>query len=211
VQVLRLRDGLWYWTAPHPDWEADGEGASSWPEDVGCIYYEAPDATVLVDPLVPADARDAARFYEALDRDVERRGLPVSVIRTIGWHERSCAALRERYGATGAWPEGVEKIEFGDPRDEIALYIAEHRALVIGDMVLGSDGTSSGPPGGLQVGPASWHAQTPEQAAWFERSIADALAPLLGYDAELVLVEHGTPVLRDGAAALRAAIADLGG
>ena len=33
-----------------------------------------------------------------------------------------------------------------------------------------------------------------------------ALAPLLELDAELVLVSHGEPVLRGGAAALRAAL-----
>ena len=70
-----LAPGLWRWTAPHPNWR---EGAD-WEQEVGCVYYEAPDATVLIDPLVPPERE---RFFEALDRDVERRGLPVSILLT---------------------------------------------------------------------------------------------------------------------------------
>jgi hypothetical protein len=206
MEVQRLRDGLWRWTAPHPDWEPGGEGSAAWPEQVGCVYYEAPSATVLIDPLVPSDEAEAARFYDALDRDVQRRGLPVSILRTIVWHDRSCAALHDRYDTTDALPEGVTEIRFGDPRDEIALYLAEYRALVIGDMVIGSDTMGTAPPGGLLVAPASWHEDTPEQTTWFAGSATAALAPLANYDAELVLVAHGTPVLTDGAAALRAAL-----
>ena len=171
------------------------------------MYYEAPAATVLVDPLVPSDDTEAARFYDALDRDVQRRGLPVSILRTIFWHDRSCAELHDRYDATDEVPDGVTEIRFGDPRDEIAFFIAEHRALVIGDMVVGSDTMGTAPPGGLLVAPASWHADTPEQSAWFAASATAALAPLTDYDVEMVLVGHGSPVLTGGAGALRSALA----
>ena len=50
MDVLQLADGLWRWTAPHPN-------AANWPRfgppvppQVGCVYYEAPDAVVLIDP-----------------------------------------------------------------------------------------------------------------------------------------------------------------
>lgn len=207
MEVQRLREGLWRWTAPHPDWEPGGEGPAAWPEQVGCVYYEAPDATVLIDPLVPADADEAARFYDALDRDVERRGRPISVLRTIFWHERSCAAVRERYATTERWPQGVEQIPFGDPRDEVALHIAEHRALVFGDMIVGSDTLGTAPPGGLLVAPASWHDDPPEQRAWFDESADGALESLVHFGADMVLVAHGTPVTAGGGAALRAALA----
>ena len=49
VNVHELAPGLWYWFAPHPDWRPD----ENWPEGVLCGYYEAPEATVLFDPLVP--------------------------------------------------------------------------------------------------------------------------------------------------------------
>lgn len=206
MDVLRITEGLWRWTAPHPDWEPDGEGSGAWPEMVGCIYYEAADATVLIDPLVPNDETQATRFFTALDRDVERRGLPVVVLRTILWHERSCAAIRERYPTLLRWPEGVVALPIGDPHGEVALYLPRFRALVPGDILLGSD-VPDGAPGGLQVAPPSWHRDTPEQAAWYARAMPAALEPLAALEPELVLVAHGTPVLEGGAQALRAALA----
>src|SRR5437763_13673038 len=59
MEVRRVARGLWTWTAPHPSWN----GADDWPEAVGCVYYEAPDAVVLIDPqgiglVVPEGADD---------------------------------------------------------------------------------------------------------------------------------------------------------
>jgi hypothetical protein len=42
MQVARIAEGLWRWSAYYEEWR----------EDVGCVYYEAPDAVVLIDPLV---------------------------------------------------------------------------------------------------------------------------------------------------------------
>ena len=81
--VTELATGLWRWTAPHPDWRPDAD----WPQEVGCVYAELPECVGLVDPLVPAG--EEGRFWEALDRDVERLGLPVRVLETVRWHERS--------------------------------------------------------------------------------------------------------------------------
>ena len=206
MDVLRLRDGLWRWTAPHPDWEPGGEGPAAWPEDVGCVYYEGPDAIVLIDPLVPAEEAQATRFFAALDRDVERLHLPVSILRTIHWHERSCPAIRDRYATTDGWPGGVRAFPLGDPHGEVTLYIAQHRALVPGDIILGSDALGSAPPGGLLVAPPSWNREPPEQRAWYERAMPAALEPLAALDVEMVLVPHGTPVVENGAAALREAL-----
>ena len=161
---------------------------------------------MLIDPLVPADEAEAARFFEALDRDVERRGLPVAILRTILWHERSCAAIRDRYAITDAWPDGVDRDRVGDPDGEVVVWIAEHRALVVGDIILGSDATGTAPPGGLMVAPPSWHREPPEQKAWYEASIPAALEPLAALGADMVLVAHGTPVLENAAAALTAAL-----
>jgi glyoxylase-like metal-dependent hydrolase (beta-lactamase superfamily II) len=205
MEVQRICDGLWRWTAPHPDWIPAGEGPHDWPEQVGCVYYEAPDATVLIDPLVPRDAADAVRFTEAFDRDVARRGLPVVVLRTIRWHERSRVAIDRRYGLRRRWPAGVEAIPIGDPQGEVALWLPEHRALVVGDILLGSD-VHGDAPGGLAVAPPSWHRDPPAQAAWYARAVPGDLRRLAALRPERVLVAHGTPVLADAAAALDAAL-----
>ena len=49
--VIQLSERLTYWTEPHPNWRPNRE----WPEEVGCVSYAAPDALVLIDPLVRED------------------------------------------------------------------------------------------------------------------------------------------------------------
>ena len=136
MDVRRLADGLWRWTAPHPN-------AANWPDwgppvppEVGCVYYEAPDAVVLIDPLLPAGEEE--EFLAYLDRDVERLGLPVSILLTAAWHERSAAILRERYRADDRVPESVEVYPVeGAPEEQLAYFIRPHRALVVAEIFVG--------------------------------------------------------------------------
>jgi glyoxylase-like metal-dependent hydrolase (beta-lactamase superfamily II) len=186
VRVAELAPGLWRWTAPHPDWKARDD----WEQEVGCVYYEAPAATVLIDPLVPPE-RD--RFFEALDRDVERRQLPVAVLLTVQWHERSASELVERYAAADQPPGCVEP--FAVPEvDETLWWLPEHGTLVAGDALVGARD-------GISVCPDSWLDERSSPA-----SIRAALAPLLDMPIERILVSHGAPVLTDGRAALARAL-----
>jgi glyoxylase-like metal-dependent hydrolase (beta-lactamase superfamily II) len=194
MDVQEIRDGLWRWTAPHPDWKPDAD----WPEQVGCVYYEGPEDVVLIDPLVPGADED--RFWRALDRDVERLARPVRVLQTVRWHERSCARIAERYGGSvwyrgprSALPAGVEAIDV-EPAEETVFWVHEHRALVPGDVLLAEDGS-------LEVCPLSW---LPEGTT-VERFSA-ALAPLRALPVELVLVSHGAPILDTGSDALARAL-----
>ncbi len=110
MDVERLTDGLWRWGSP----------------EAGSVYYEAPDAVVLFDPLLPPGEEE--KFLEYLDRDVERLGLPVSILLTAERHERSAPILRERYGADDRVPATVEVY----PVDAaLAYFIRPHRALVV--------------------------------------------------------------------------------
>ena len=61
MEVDRIVDGLWRWTAFHEEWR----------HDVGCVYCESDEAVCLIDPLVPPEARD--RFVAALDRQIDQR------------------------------------------------------------------------------------------------------------------------------------------
>lgn len=85
MRVEELAAGLWRWSARLAG------------EEVWSVYYEAPEATVLIDPVVPED--EAERFFRALDRDVERRGVRVVIVCTSGGLETEAAALAARYGA----------------------------------------------------------------------------------------------------------------
>ena len=187
MTVQELAPGLWRWTAPHPDWKQGDD----WEPEVGCVYYEAAAATVLIDPLVPPERE---RFFEALDRDIERRGLPLVVLLTCPWHERSATELTERYAAGGEPPAEVEG--FSVPQvDETLWWLPEHAALVAGDTLLGA-------PDGVRVCPDSWLDERSSPA-----SLRSALSPLLDLPTERVLVSHGTPVLAHGRAALERALA----
>ena len=146
---------------------------------------------------------DRDRFYQALDRDVERAGLPVRILLTVDAHKRSWTDLAERYGTETPplpperpeLPTGVEiGVEAPGPGriGELVFWIPEHRALVAGDVILGRAH-------GLEV-----------SRAWLEDGWDDAVAalrPLLDLPVDRVLVTHGEPVLEDGHEALERALA----
>jgi glyoxylase-like metal-dependent hydrolase (beta-lactamase superfamily II) len=186
--VQEIAPGLWRWTGLHPDWTPDEGGPEGWEQEVGCVYYEAPEAVVLVDPLAPPE--DEERFWRALDRDVERAGKPVRVVLTVEWHERSAKAIAKRYDAElgGALPKGLEAHDAVHFKETI-LWIREHRALVFGDVVLGAED-------GVRLCPESWLEGAPHA------ELKAALRPLLDLPVERLLVSHGEPVLEDGHAAL---------
>ena len=189
VQVRQVADGLWYWTGLHPAWTPADGGPDGWEQEVGCVYYEAPGAVVLFDPLVPME--DAVRFYEALDRDVARSGLPVRVLLTNEAHRRSSQELAERYGGTiGERPEGVEI--GAEALGETVYWLPEHAALVCGDVILGREG-------GLRL-PRTWIGDE----RWAEA--LESLRPLLELPVERVLVTHGEPVLSGAREALERAL-----
>ena len=199
MDVRRIADGLWRWTAPHPEWTPTAD----WPRDVGCVLWEAPDAVVLVDPLVPAEADERRRFLDHLDADVERVGRPVAVLLTCEWHRRSADELAGRYGASvlsrpapdAALPAGVRAVDAGAGPDESVLLLSGAGAVVPGDTLLG-DGR-----GGVTLCPEGW------LGGATHADLAAALRPLLDEPVEHVLVSHGEPVVGAGLAALRAALA----
>jgi glyoxylase-like metal-dependent hydrolase (beta-lactamase superfamily II) len=209
MDVTRLADGLWRWTAYYEEWR----------DTVGCVYYEGPDAIVLIDPLVPTDPSDAARFWKALDRDVARVARPVHVYVTVFWHVRSAGEIVERYDGTlhapsraraanekragvptavfrpgDALPGGVEALATGRST-EVVYWIPVHRALVPGDVLLGAEG------GGLRLCPPSWLPASVTHA-----KLREALTPLLDLPVQQVLVSHGEPVTFEARARLSEAL-----
>jgi hypothetical protein len=191
VDVRQLADGLWRWTALHPNAADWPDGGPPVPPEVGCVYYEAPDAVVLIDPLLPAGEEE--EFLAFLDRDVERLGLPVSILLTAAWHERSAATLRDRYHADGRIPGTVEAYPVeGAPEEQLAYFIRPHRALVVAEIFAGIGS------GGLALVPSP---------ALTDRAALDrSLRAIAGLPVERVLVSHGEPVLEDGRRAIALAL-----
>jgi hypothetical protein len=189
-----LRPGLWRWTARHPDWQPDepADSPGDWPPDVGSVAYRAPEALVLIDPLVPPDG------WDALDALVDDRLTPVHVLLTIHWHERSREQVVERYSASEAVPAGVEAITF-ERAGETMFWLPEHRALVPGDRLLGFDRGRA-----LRVCPDSWLGYLGNGIDGDE--LRRALRILLDLPIELVLVSHGEPVLENGREAVSRAL-----
>ncbi len=196
--MRELAPGLWRWTAWHDEWK----------QDVGCVYCETSDAVVLFDPLVPTE--DSQRFWQALDRDVERGGGTVDVLVTVFWHTRSTREVIQRYGGR-VWapsraraavarragevtnpfrpgdglPGGIEAHATGRST-EVIYWLPQHRALVAGDVLLGAEN------GRVRICPESW---LPEGTG--HRDVRKAMRPLLELPVERVLVSHGEPVLKD--------------
>jgi hypothetical protein len=199
--LRRICPGLWRWTAPHPAWtpDAPAESPADWPREVGCVLCEVPDATVLIDPLLPP-AREG--FLRELDAHVRWRRLPVFVLTTIGFHRRSRDELAARYGATTSrarrsLPAGIEPLPIRGA-GETMFWLAEHRALVAGDRIMGAPG------GGLRLCPESWLRYLPSGIGIPE--LRRRLRPVLELPVERVLVSHGEPVLGGGHTALAAAL-----
>lgn len=228
MNVQKLAEGLWRWTAPHPDWTPDRGGPGGWDRMVGCIYFEAPDAVVLVDPLAPTEGTpDAEKFWAALDRDVQRLGRPVAVLVGNGYHGRDADVVHRRYrddvgvsvhapaAARGKvactpthlfedgalLPGGVtaHAIEALDG-GETAFLLPGHDALVFADAVLGAG------EGRVRVAPASWAAEgTAAQEAYAAR-FRPSLRRLLSLRPAILLPSHGDPVLEGGETALAEAL-----
>jgi glyoxylase-like metal-dependent hydrolase (beta-lactamase superfamily II) len=216
VNVLQIAPGLWRWTARHPDWTPEDGAGDGWEPEVASYFYESADGVVLIDPLVPAD--EAGRFWEALDRDIERSGRPPHALITIFWHARSAQAILDRYEGARVWaheparklvaertrvtdafapgnalPGDVEALDAGRAF-EVVFWLPEHRAVVTGDVILGAQG------GGVRIVPDSWLGDRDP------RQVRDTLAALLELPVERVLVTHGEPVLSGGHQALREAL-----
>ena len=193
MEARRIADGLWRWTAPHPNWE-------NWPDhereprEVGCLYYEADGATVLFDPLVPAGEDDG--FFRYLDADVERRGLPVVILLTAEWHRRSADELARRYDARidGAPPASIEEIPIdGADERQVAYFIRPHAALVVCEIF------AVDIHGELRVCQSPALARPDELEASLDR--------LMELPVERLLVSHGEPVLSDAKARMAEALA----
>ena len=213
--VQRLREHLWRWELPHPEWTPEEAEDGGWDQNVASYAALADDRFLLFDPLVPQAGAEAERFWHALDGDVEHHG-PPAILLTIFWHTRSTAAIRDRYEGSSVWvhepaahrvperthtfavedtlPGGVVAFETGRASREVVFWLPHQRALVVGDVLLGAGR------GGVRMCPPSWlHGTTAD-------AVRAALAPVLDLPVDLVLLTHGDAVEGDPRAALARAL-----
>jgi len=175
---------------------ASSDSPADWPEIVGSVAYEAPDAFVFVDPLVPDE------FWPALEERVRAHGRPVRVLTTIGFHRRSRDEVVRRFDATtsrakASLPEGVATVTIRRA-GETMVWLPGSRALIPGDRLLGDAR------GGLRMCPPGWLSYLVPGLSYDE--LREALRPLLDLPVEMVLVSHGRPVLQGGRAAIERAL-----
>jgi hypothetical protein len=184
---------LSWWFAPHPGWEP----TEDWPEEVPVVRLETDDEVALVDPFPPPDG------------SFDPHGKPVLVLLTQPSHYRGTADVVERYGAsvwvppdaewrrrpnpatTDRLPQGVEAIGLDGEPHQVLFFIPEHATLVSGDVLSGTGGR-------LHV--------------FVDEADPERLLPSLDAVAELpierVIIPHGDLILSEGAARIRAAVAE---
>jgi hypothetical protein len=194
--VVEIAPGLRRWTAWHEEWR----------EDVGSVAVETGDGLVFIDPLAAPP----------------ELGTPDHVLVTVYWHGRAAAMA----GASRVWsstrsagplrnreipvtdafregddlPGGIRAIQ--TPRAaEVVYWLPDHRAVVIGDVLLGSGAKPNATTERLRMCPERWLGVATHD------DLREALSPLLELQVESVLVSHGEPVLTGGGRALAAALA----
>jgi len=184
---------LSWWLAPHPAWEP-GE---DWDQNVPVVRYETDDDIALIDPFLPPDG------------SFDPHGKPVRVLLTQPAHYRGTDDFVERFAATvwapphAEWrrrpkpattdtlPRGVEAIELDGEPNEVVFFVREHATLVSGDVLSGTGGRL--------------HVFVDEADPVRLLPALDALSDL---PIERVIIPHGEPILGDGAARIRAAVAE---
>ena len=228
MKVSRIRDGLWRWVVPHPGWKPEFDRPDGWGCMVGSVYAEYDEAIVLIDPQLPVDAADEARFWKALDGDVERLGRPVLVLVGSVDHGRSANAVAVRYRAAGRTvrvvgdaqirdavscdldetfdeaplPEGLEARPVpGMSPGERAFFLGPWDAVVFADAAIGAGG------GRVRVAPPSWGVKTPDGRALYDREFRVSLGRIAAAGPRILLPSHGDPILTNGATALAEALA----
>ncbi len=227
MDVLKIRDGLWRWSAPHPGWTPDCDRPNGWARMVGSVYAEFDDAVVLIDPMIPGETADRDRFWQALDRDVARRPGPVLILVGCVDHGRSADHVAARYRGRGrevlvvgdaaigervscrldrsfddaAMPKGLVSLPIaGLSPGERAFVLEPWRAAVFADAVIGAG------KGQVRVAPGSWGVRTADGQARYVREFRPAVGRVASARPEILLPSHGEPVLTGGAAALDAAL-----
>jgi glyoxylase-like metal-dependent hydrolase (beta-lactamase superfamily II) len=202
MDLQEIAPRLWWWSAPHPEWKPASAKNGGWGQIVSSYALVADDAFVLFDPQLPTE--DAESFWANLDRDVEHHGAP-SILITLYFHVRSSQDIADRYGGTTVWAHEPAAREIGKrvrytntftegdelPGDaeaipvhsnnEVAFWLPSHKATVIGDTILGDNGSA-------RLCPASWLGKNDSMD-----EVRAAVHRILKFPENRLLLTHGGP------------------
>ena len=211
----QLTEGLWRWTARHPEWHPGDFGA----EVASYAARASDDTTLLVDPLLPPDP---SSVLAGIDDILTKR---LAILITIPYHVRSAEELWNRYkqhaetsihghracakrlADSSAFheidpgvplPGAVTAHAIGKPRRyETPFHLPSHEALVFGDAVAETGGR-------LVV----WSGDKIDSKVerFYRERFNPTLEPLLELDFDRVLATHGQPLMSGGKRALRQAL-----
>jgi hypothetical protein len=206
----KLTEGLWRWTARHPEWHPGGFG-----DEVASFAAQAGDTTLLIDPLLPPEPNPVLEVIDDLVGD------RVAILVSVPYHVRSSEELWKRYRKDAEvtihghractkrlkdrsafreidpavpLPGGVTAHAIGKPRrHETPLHLPSHDALVFGDAVAETDGRL-----------VMWASDKVDAKVdrFYRERFAPTLEPLLDLDFDRVLVTHGKPLMKGGKKAL---------
>ena len=191
--MQEIAPGLRRWTAWHDHWQ----------EDVGSVAVDTPDGLVLIDPIDPPAELPS----------------PAHVLLTVYWHARSATALKAQFwapsrsrhplrnrgveaavAAGGDLPGGI--VPFKTARAAEAVYwLPQHRAVVVGDVLLGAGAKPRATDEPLRLCPERWLGKATHA------DLRKSLRPVLDLPVEHVLVSHGAPVLGGGSRELERVLA----
>ncbi len=210
MQVDQLGEGLWRWTAPHPAWNADpAKPHGGWDQEAACLYHEAVDGIVLIDPLVP-ESDDGERFWLHLDRDVARVGRPPTTVVSTRWHTRSADAVRARYAGArtlaiaddltchvdevlsdgSTVPGGLAVIIPDAPGAArmALLHCSCHGLLWTADLLIGDSA------GNLRPAALDW-LEDPAEQAWLKHELPQFAHRLEALNSAIIVPAHGAAYL----------------
>jgi len=212
--MQKLSDGLWRWTARHPEWHPGEFGAQ-----VASFAAQAGDTTLLIDPLLPPKPEPVLRAVEETLAD------RLAILITIPYHVRSSEELWRRYAQNAETtihghracrkrltdesafreiepgvplPGGATAHTIGKPRRyEMPLHIPSHEVLTFGDAVVEADGE-------LRV----WATDKVDGKVerFYRERFNPTLEPLLELPFDAVLPTHGQPIVENGKKALGKAL-----
>ena len=191
--IVRGVSELTWWFSPHPAWEP-GE---NWPAEVPVVRFETDEEVVLIDPfLPPGDDFDPTGSRCACCSRNRRTTAAPPISSSVT--ARPCGCRRAPSGGgvrapvpTAQLPRGVEAIELDGEPQQVLFFIPEHATLVSGDVLSGTGG--------------ALHVFVDEADREPLLASLDALCDL---PIERVIIPHGELIDENGAARIRAAVAD---